>query len=85
MNLKGLIIALMAAAVLLPVAVTLVVATGFLFAAFNDATGAHALFAIALACGLLWALDLVALLLVLSLDTAARKDAAEPEAGEFDS
>lgn len=82
-------IALMAAAVLLPVAVTLVVAAGFLFAGFHDAVGARALFAVALACGLLWAIALVALLLLLGFDSAVKRDTDAPfeesEGDEHDS
>lgn len=83
MYLKRLIVALTLAAVLLPVAVTLVVATGFLFAALQDAAAARGLFAVALAFGLSWVIDLVALLLVLGFGTAARWDGSElPGSGD---
>lgn len=78
---KGIIVALTGAAVLLPVAITLVVATGFLFAAVQDAAGARALFAVALVCGLLWAMNLVGLVLMLGFDAAARSDTREENSG----
>lgn len=77
MTQKGMLTALMGAAVLLPVAVTLIVATGFLFAALQDAIGARALFGVALACGLLWAMSLVGLVLVVGFDAAARREPGE--------
>lgn len=72
----------MGAVVLLPVAVTLVVATGFLFSALQDTAGARALFAVALACGLSWAISLVGLVLILGFDAAFRREPGEPADGD---
>ena len=71
---KGLLFGLVAAAVLLPVAVTLVLATGFLFTALQDPGAARLLNGVALALGLLWLVDLVALVLLLGFEAGGRAE-----------
>jgi uncharacterized membrane protein len=71
---KGVLIGLASAAVLLPVAVTLVVATGALLAGLHDAAAARVFSGVALALGLVWAIDLVALVVMLGFDAARRAD-----------
>ena len=76
---KGLLFVLVAAATLLPIAITLVIATSFLFAGFQDAAVVRVLNGVALTAGLLWVLDLVGLVVLLSLDSLVRTDtSAEP-------
>lgn len=73
---KGLLFVLLAGAALLPMAITLVVATSFLFAGLHDVAVAKALNGVALGLGLFWVLNLVALVLSLSLDAIAKPDSA---------
>jgi hypothetical protein len=68
---------LVAGAVLLPVGVTLVIATGFLFSGLQDFAAARLLNGVALALGLFWVTDLVALVLLLGLDAAERAEAED--------
>lgn len=76
---KGLLFVLVAAATLLPIAITLVIATSFLFAGFQDTAVVRVLNGVALTAGLLWILVLVGLVVLLSLDSLARPDTtAEP-------
>jgi uncharacterized membrane protein len=79
---KPTLVAVAGVAVLLPVAISVVGATGFLFASLQDALLARVLYGVALAIGLLWIIDLIALVLLLGFDAAARLDAGE--AGEPD-
>lgn len=73
---RGVLGVLLAGAVLLPIAILLVVATSFVFAGLQDAVAARALNAGAFVLGLLWILDLVALVLALAVDAVARQHSA---------
>ncbi|HET6879327.1 MAG TPA: hypothetical protein VFI31_04200, partial [Pirellulales bacterium] len=81
---KGVLIGLASGAVLLPVAITLVLATGFLFAGLQDTGAARVLNGVGLALGLTWAIDLIALVIMLGFDAARRAelDPKEPDEGE---
>ncbi|MGH7136623.1 MAG: hypothetical protein ACREHD_12850 [Pirellulales bacterium] len=72
---KGTLIAIAGGAALLPVAISVVLATGFLFASLQDLVAARILNGIALGLGLLWVIDLIALVVLLGFDAAARSDA----------
>jgi hypothetical protein len=56
-------------AVLLPIAILVVLGTGELLGAMDDALGEAVLHRIALAGGVLWVIDLLGLLLVLALNS----------------
>lgn len=71
---KGTLVAVAGGAALLPVAISVVLATGFLFASLEDAVAARILNGVALGLGLLWVVDLIALVLLLGFDAAARSD-----------
>lgn len=73
---KGTLVALVGGAALLPVAISVVLATGFLFASLQDAVAARILNGVALGLGLLWVIDLIGLVLLLGFDAAARSAAA---------
>ncbi|HVX15209.1 MAG TPA: hypothetical protein VHC22_28710 [Pirellulales bacterium] len=66
---------IVACAVLLPVAITLVLATGFLFAGLQDMAAARLLNGFGLGLGLLWLIDLVGLVLLLGFEAAGRAEA----------
>lgn len=68
-------------AIVLPVAICVVVATGFLFASLQDALAARILNGVALAIALIWVIDLIALVLLLSFDAASRTDSHADEIG----
>ena len=71
---------LLAAAVVLPIAVCVLVALGRLLAAMDDAGGAAVLDWIALAIGAVWVLDLVCLVLAQAVNSLAEQDdPPEPE------
>ena len=59
---------LVACAVILPMTIAVLVAVARLLAAMQDAAGAAVVDRVALAAGILWALNLIALLLALALD-----------------
>ena len=71
---RSCLLALVGGAVLLPVAITLVLATGFVFAGMQDPGAARVLNGIALALGLLWVLDLVAMVMLLGFEAARRAE-----------
>jgi hypothetical protein len=64
---RSVLIALVAAALLLPVAICVVVGVSGLLAAMGDAAGGAVLQRIALGCGILWGVNLVALVVVLAI------------------
>ena len=74
---RGFLWALLAAAVLLPIAVMLLVATSLLFAGLQDVAVARALNGGAFVLGLLWVLDLVALVLALTVEAISRSRGSE--------
>ena len=60
---------LVAAACILPVAIAIVLAVGRLLGAMQDASGAAVLDRVALAIGILWAIDLVCLLVAQGINS----------------
>lgn len=68
MNLQRLLIWIVAAAVLTPILLVLVVGMGHLMAAMGDAGGALFLRRTAAVVGVLWVFDLVALLVLLAIE-----------------
>lgn len=73
MFLRNTLSALLAAALLLPVVELVVLGVARLLAAMGDQGGAAVLDRIGLAGGILWTIDLVALLLVLALRALPRE------------
>jgi hypothetical protein len=65
---------LLAAGCVLPIALVVVVGTGRLLGAMDDAAGALALDRIALALGIIWAISLVCLLLALAINVLGPPD-----------
>lgn len=61
------VLSLLIGAILLPITLCVVFGVGSLLAQMGDAAGATVLYRIALAGGILWAVDLVALLLALAV------------------
>lgn len=74
------LLVLIAAAVLTPIAVCVVVALGRLLAAMGDAQAAGVLDWIAVAVGALWLVDLISLVLALAVNAVSEPaDPPEPE------
>lgn len=71
---KSALLALLAPALLLPIAICLLLALGGLSDSTGDATGALVLAWIARAVGVIWVLDLVSLLVLLAIDVLLRRD-----------
>jgi len=69
---KACLTILVAGAILLPIAITLVAATAFLFNGLQDLGMARVLNGVAIGLGLLWTLDLAALTVVLGIDALMR-------------
>jgi len=65
---RPLLLVLVALAVLLPMATVVLRAAGGLLGAMQDAAGAAVLVRVSQACGILWAIGLVVLLIGLALD-----------------
>jgi len=65
---------LLGAAVVLPVAVCVILAVSALLGAMNDVTGGRVLGYVAWACGLLWVIDLICLVVALALNSLANDD-----------
>jgi hypothetical protein len=74
---RNLVTLLLIAAVVLPIVVCVLVAVGAMLAAMNDAMGGAVLGRIALAAGLIWGIDLIALLLVLAVNSLSGDDTSE--------
>jgi hypothetical protein len=68
------VLLLTAAALILPVAISIVIGTAALLGAMDDAVGAAVLRYVALACGLAWVIDLACLVVVLAIHWLAQKD-----------
>jgi len=64
---RPVVVSLVVAAVLLPIAICVVLSVSALLSAMGDAAGGGVLLRIALGCGLLWIVDLVGLVLVLAI------------------
>jgi hypothetical protein len=65
---------LLIAGLLLPIAISVIVALAALLTAMQDTTGGAALRYVALAGGVLWVVDLVAIVLVQAMDSLDRPD-----------
>jgi hypothetical protein len=65
---------LLVAGLLLPIAICVMVALAALLTAMQDAAGGAALRYVALAGGILWVVDLVAIVLVQAIDALDRSD-----------
>jgi hypothetical protein len=74
------LIQLLVAALLLPIVICVLVGVGRLLAGMADTSGAAVLDYLALAVAIVWLVDLLALLILLALDSVARGG----EAGEED-
>ena len=73
---------MVAAALVLPIALVVVVAAGQLLVAMGDPDGSRVLSRVALSLGLVWAIDLVCLLTVLGMRALTSGD--EPPAERLD-
>jgi hypothetical protein len=69
------IVVLVAIALLLPIAISVLLGLAAILAAMNDAVGALVLRYVGLACGLIWTISLICLVLVLALKSLACRDA----------
>lgn len=69
---------LVVAAILFPITICVVMGTGQLLAALLDDWGAAALGRISLALGIVWVLNLLALVLVLGIEQATGPDELDP-------
>ena len=65
---------LVVAGLLLPVAISIVIALASLLSSVGDPTGGTALRYVALAAGVLWIVDLVAIVIVQAIDALERPD-----------
>ncbi len=74
MNLRRVLIWLAAAALLLPILTVVLLGTARLLIAMQDATGAAVVDRIALAIGILWVTNLVALVIVQAIHSAGPPD-----------
>lgn len=63
-----------AGAVVLPIAICLCLAVASLLSAMGDASGSCALRWVGLACGIIWALDLIILVIALAVNALAEPD-----------
>jgi hypothetical protein len=68
------ILGLIVGAIGLPIVVCVLLGLSYLLSAMNDAVGAHAIGRFCLAAGVIWVIDLVALLVVLAIDSLDRRD-----------
>jgi len=71
------VLALVTAAIFLPITICVVLGVGALLEGMGDIIGGAVLHRIALGCGILWGIDLICLILVLALGTLRGPD--EPE------
>lgn len=74
------VLLLIAAALLLPITICVVLGVGALLAAMGDSLGGCVLSRIALGGGILWVIDLICLVLVLAIGTLRGPD--EPDESE---
>jgi hypothetical protein len=75
---RRLLLALIAVAVILPIAICIVLGVGALLGAMGDAVGGRALGWIALAGGMVWVVNLVSLLLIQAIVTYNGRDDRGP-------
>ena len=71
---RRILLTLLAAGCVLPVAIVVVAAVGWLLGAMHDETGAAALGRVALALGIVWLVDLVCLVLAQALNVLGPPD-----------
>ena len=76
---RSLLLKLLGGLVVLPIALVIVLVVGRLLAAMGDAQAAHWLDGIALFGGIVWVVDLVAVVLVLGLQALAPSDEVEED------
>ena len=62
------VVALLAAGVILPIAISVILAVSAFVSGMGDSVGGKVLQSVALGCGILWAIDLVCLVLALGLN-----------------
>ena len=74
------VLALVAAALLLPITICVVFGVAALLEAMDDALGGAVLHRVGLACGILWVIDLVCLVVVLAIGSLRGPD--EPQEPE---
>ena len=74
---RKIVLLLVAAAIVLPIVVCVVLAVSALLAAMNDTTGGDVLRYIAWACGILWGVDLICLVLALGFSVLTDSDETE--------
>jgi hypothetical protein len=74
------VIALVVAAIFLPITICVVIGVATLLAGMGDVCGGAALHRVALGIGILWAIDLICLVLVLAIGTLRGPD--DPDAPE---
>lgn len=67
---RFLIVTGLAAAIVLPITIAVLCGVGSLLGALGDGPGSQAIGSLALACGILWVLDLVCLVLMLAFNAA---------------
>jgi hypothetical protein len=74
---QRIVLTLIAAAILLPITICVIFGIAALLGAMGDSVGGAVLHRIALGCGILWAIDLISLVLVQAIGTLSRPD--EPD------
>ncbi len=68
-----------AGAIILPIAICLILAVASLLSAMGDAVGGGAMRWVALGCGIIWALDLILLVLALGVNALNAPDDADSD------
>jgi len=68
-----------AGAIILPIAICLILAVAALLSAMGDATGGGALRWIGLACGIVWTLDLILLVIALGVNALSEPEKDDHE------
>jgi hypothetical protein len=68
-----------AGAIILPIAICLILAVASLLSAMGDMTGGGVLRWIALACGIVWILDLILLVLALAVNALVERDNSDSD------
>jgi hypothetical protein len=71
---QRIVLGLIATAILLPIIICVVIGVAALLGAMGDSLGGAVLQRIALACGILWVIDLVCLLVAVAIETLGSPD-----------
>ena len=71
---RHIIALIIAGAIILPIAICLILGVAALLSAMGDTVGGGALRWVGLGCGIVWALDLILLVLVLSINSLSEPD-----------